>query len=161
MTVTKTISNGKEIYEFENVPADFVANFVANNIMDSLNTKSKNSIKSHVPAFAQYYIDVISNKLGTNAIPILRAIYNYNPGAFISLVLKTVALEVDMLHEGHIADEENIYVFDPSTSKIHLAPTEGIKRVAFKYFAAFRTKEDAIFGIKMTMAIKRFIFNEQ
>ena len=38
--------------------------------------------------------------------------------------------------------------------------TKEIKRSAYKYFAAFRTKEDAIFGIKMTMAIKRLILNE-
>lgn len=159
MTVSKRILNGREIWEFENVPEDVVAKFVANNIMNS-STKNS-SVKTHVPSFAQYYIDVISNKLGTNALPTLRALYNYSPGAFISLVLRTVAVEVDMLHEGHIADEENIYVFDPATSKIRLVSTYGIKRVAFKYFAAFRTKEDAIFGIKMTMAIKRLIFNEQ
>lgn len=161
MTVTKTISNGKEIWEFENVPSDIVAKFVANNIMDNLHTESKSTTKSHVPAFAQYYIDVISNNLGTSAIPILKALYNNSPGAFISLVLRTVAVEVDKLHDGHIADEENIYIYDPSTAKIHMISTKEIKRVAYKYFAAFRTKEDAIFGIKMTMAIKRFIFNEQ
>lgn len=112
------------------------------------------------PQDPNYYVELLSEQLGVtpmNAVAICTKINNTAPGALMSLLLMTVARELDLSYPGHISDCSEVYVYSTVNSKIGVIPTKGISKASFKYFAAFRTKEDAVFAIKLVNAIKNFI----
>lgn len=112
----------------------------------------------------QHYLKNIQRVLGFNeqeTILFLRRIYALYPGAFINVVLRLIAVELDKRYEDHIYDTGTVWVFNTIDSKIYPVEVADIKQAAFRYFAAFRSKEEAVFGIKMANAIKHYVFEWQ
>ena len=77
----------------------------------------------------------------------LGKLYEINPGAVISIMLKEIAIELDKKYPDHIRFSPEIYIFSANRGKIVKLDKDKIK--TFKFFAAFRTKEDAEFAIKV------------
>lgn len=77
----------------------------------------------------------------------LGKLYEINPGAVISIMLKEIAIELDKKYPDHIRFSPEIYCFSINHGKIVKLDKTNIK--TFKFFAAFRTKEDAEFAIKV------------
>lgn len=88
----------------------------------------------------------------------LERVENVNPGSFYSLVLKTIALMMDEHYPNHISECDKIYVFDLINGKVQQAYTQNISKKAWKYFAAFRTNNDAVEAIKLTQALRHELF---
>lgn len=108
----------------------------------------------------RYYIELLAKQLGLapwDTIATCRRVNKAAPGALMSLLLMTVAKELDLNYPDHISACPEIYVYSTINSKIGAVPTKNISKAAFKYFAAFRSKEDAVFAIKLVNAIKTFI----
>lgn len=107
-----------------------------------------------------YYIGLLSKQLGLAPCDTISACKRVNkaaPGALMSLLLMTVAKELDLNYPDHISACPEIYVYSTINSKIGAVPTKNINKASFKYFAAFRSKGEAVFAIKMVNAIKTFI----
>ena len=64
-----------------------------------------------------------------------------NLGSVISLLLKTIAVELDKKYPDHIKNSKEIYSISLISGKIGKIYKEKIK--SFNNFAAFRTMEDA------------------
>ena len=79
------------------------------------------------------------------------------PGAAISVILRTIAVMMDENYPGHISDCDTVYYHSFLDGKIHSIPTNTINKKAYKYFAAFRTQEDAVKAIKLTQATIKYL----
>ena len=79
------------------------------------------------------------------------------PGAAISVILRTIAVMMDESYPGHISDCDTVYYHSFLDGKIHSIPTNTINKKAYKYFAAFRTQEDAVKAIKLTQATIKYL----
>lgn len=79
------------------------------------------------------------------------------PGAAISVILRTIALMMDGDYPNHISNCETVYYHSFLDGKIHSIPTNTINKKAWKYFAAFRTQEDAVKAIKLTQAAIKYL----
>ena len=98
----------------------------------------------------KYYIKLLANKHGWKEDKMngfLGKVYEINPGAVISIILKEIAIELDKKYPDHIRFSPEIYIFSANRGKIVKLDKANIK--TFKFFAAFRTKEDAEFAIKV------------
>lgn len=120
------------------------------------------------PTEPLYYLESISKALGISLVSldhtvfILKGLYNNYRGALISILLYTIAKEIDLSYSGHISQSKVIYVYNTMDGKIYEQSTEKLKDVGFKYFAAFRCKEDAIFAITMANSIiKTYLMNDK
>jgi hypothetical protein len=58
---------------------------------------------------------------------------------------------------GHISDCDTVYYHSFLDGKIHSILTNSINKKAYKYFAAFRTQEDAVKAIKLTQATINYL----
>ena len=97
-----------------------------------------------------YYINLLADKYNWKKEKMdsfLGKVYDINPGAAISIMLKEVAIELDKKYSNHIRFSPEIYVFSTNRGEIVKLDKTNIK--TFKFFAAFRTKEDAEFAIKV------------
>ena len=97
-----------------------------------------------------YYIKLLADKHNWKRDKMngfLGKLYEINPGAVISIMLKEIAIELDKKYSDHIRFSPEIYVFNTTCGKIVKLNKDNIK--TFKFFAAFRTKEDAEFAIKV------------
>ena len=79
------------------------------------------------------------------------------PGSAISVILRTIALMMDENYPDHISSCETVYYHSFLDGKIHSIPTNNINKKAYKYFAAFRTQEDAVKAIKLTQAAIKYL----
>lgn len=79
------------------------------------------------------------------------------PGTAISIILRTIALMMDENYPGHISECDTVYYHSFLDGKIHSIPTNNINKKAYKYFAAFRTQEDAVKAIKLTQATIKYL----
>ena len=109
----------------------------------------------------KYYIGVLSKQLGfysdNSTMALLRNINSFSPGALMGMLLMTIAKELDLNHAGHISTCSEVYVYSTVNGKIGVISTKNISKASFKYFAAFRSKEEAVFAIKTVNTIKNFI----
>ena len=97
-----------------------------------------------------YYIKLLADKHNWKEGKMngfLGKVYEINPGAVISILLKEIAIELDKKYLDHIRFSPEIYIFSANRGKIVQLDKANIK--TFKFFAAFRTKEDAEFAIKV------------
>ena len=97
-----------------------------------------------------YYIKLLADKHNWKKDKMngfLGKLYEINPGAVISIMLKEIAIELDKKYPDHIRFSPEIYIFSANSGKIVQLDKDNIK--TFKFFAAFRTKEDAEFAIKV------------
>ena len=98
----------------------------------------------------KYYVKLLADKQGWKEDKMngfLAKLYEINPGAVISIILKEIAIELDKKYPDHIRFSPEIYIFSANRGKIVKLDKDKIK--TFKFFAAFRTKEDAEFAIKV------------
>ena len=79
------------------------------------------------------------------------------PGTAISVILRTIALMMDENYPDHISTCDTVYYHSFLDGKIHSIPTNTINKKAYKYFAAFRTQEDAVKAIKLTQAAIKYL----
>ena len=84
-------------------------------------------------------------------------IENNYPGAAVSVILRTIALMMDENYPDHISNCGTVYYHSFLDGKIHSIPTNTINKKAWKYFAAFRTQEDAVKAIKLTQAAIKYL----
>ena len=80
---------------------------------------------------------------------------NY-PGAAINVILRTIAVMMDKGYPDHISNCDTVYYHSFLDGKIHSIATNTINKKAYKYFAAFRTQEDAVKAIKLTQAAIKY-----
>ena len=110
---------------------------------------SKSSLKNENRDI-NYYIKSLADKHNWKKDKMngfLGKLYEINPGAVISIMLKEIAIELDKKYPDHIRFSPEIYIFSANRGKIVKLDKTNIK--TFKFFAAFRTKEDAEFAIKV------------
>lgn len=108
----------------------------------------------------RYYIELLAKQLGLSNLDTVIECKKINcvaPGALMSLLLMTVAKELDLNHAGHISTCSEVYVYSTVNGKIGVISTKNINKASFKYFAAFRSKSEAVFAIKIVNTIKTFI----
>jgi hypothetical protein len=108
----------------------------------------------------KYYIETLAKQVNfccNDTITLCKKINDVSPGALMSMLLMTIAKELDLNHAGHISTCSEVYVYSTVNGKIGVISTKNISKASFKYFAAFRSKEEAVFAIKMVNAIKTFI----
>ena len=108
----------------------------------------------------KYYIEILARQLNfrcNDTITLCKKINAVSPGALMSMLLMTIAKELDLNHAGHISTCSEVYVYSTINGKIGVVSTKNINKASFKYFAAFRSQGEAVFAIKMVNAIKTFI----
>ena len=129
------------------------------------NNQKKNSsfeVASESLSSPMWYIMKIGEQLSMDknaVISHLKLVHTVSPGALLSMLLMVIAKELDKNYNDHISKADTVYVYSTTDSKIYSMPTSSVKKASFKYFAAFRSKEEAVFGIKMANMIRNFIFS--
>ena len=99
--------------------------------------------------------NVVGSKLSAEWWKAVCGIINrVHPGVVQSLVLRTIAIELDNNYPGHISDEGVVYVYSTTDGHIHAVDTSNINKNSWKYFAAFRSREDAVIAIKLANAVR-------
>lgn len=91
-----------------------------------------------------YYIASLAKKAGwkpEKMVGYLQNLWNVNPAAAFSTLLREVAIELDKKYEDHINNCEELFIISLMDGRIHKVPRAYIKN--FRNFAAFRTEEDA------------------
>lgn len=66
----------------------------------------------------------------------------FSPGTALRVLLREIAIDFDKDYEGNIEDSEEIWCISTTNGKIYQMDKSKIKN--YRYFAAFRSKEDAI-----------------
>lgn len=97
-----------------------------------------------------YYINLLANKHDWKKDKMdgfLGKVYDINPGAAISIMLKEIAITLDKKYSDHIKNSPQIYAFSLASGKVIQLDKTNIK--TFKAFAAFRSKEDVEFAVKI------------
>jgi hypothetical protein len=130
------------------------AKVMLSNIMPGFNEVFEKGFKKK-----EIILDDVLNKLDDDDdiyCPI-KCIINTYPGAAISVILHTIALMMDENYPDHISTCDTVYYHSFLDGKIHSIPTNNINKKAFKYFAAFRTQEDAVKAIRLTQAAIKYL----
>lgn len=94
-----------------------------------------------------FFIERLAQKKGWNPKKTagwLNSIQEISPSAAFSIVLREVALWLDLKYEGHIEKSDEIYIISTLDGRIHKANKKSIKN--YRNFAAFRTLKDAKFA---------------
>ena len=110
---------------------------------------NESSSKSEIEDI-NYYINLLAIKHNWKKDKMdsfLGKVYTINPGAAISIMLKEIAIELDKKYSDHIRFSPEIYAYSMASGKVIQLDKTNIK--TFKFFAAFRTKEDAEFAVKV------------
>lgn len=130
--------------------------------------KAKAMLSNIMPGFNEVFekgfkkkeiiLDDVLNALqedGTDAI--VEDLVGDFPGAAISVILRTIALMMDENYPDHISTCDTVYYHSFLDGKIHSIATNTINKKAWKYFAAFRTQEDAVKAIRLTQATIKYL----
>ena len=121
----------------------------------------KTRVATLEPKHPKEYLAMIAQQMGVNvdvAAEMLRKINLVSPGALLNTLLMTIAKDFDMSHEGHISEVKEIFYFSTMDSKIYSTNKHGIKKSAFKYFAAFRSSAEAVLGIRTACAVRNLLY---
>lgn len=95
----------------------------------------------------EYYIEKFADRnkwLYQDAVDWLEELEEVNPALALSVILKEIAIELDKKYNDHIENSNAVYFISLFDGRIYRATKEQIKN--YKYFATFRTKEDAKFA---------------
>jgi hypothetical protein len=106
-----------------------------------------------------YFVNKIAAKMGWNvnkANNILYEVYNLYPVAVFSIILREVALELDLKYEDHIQDSPEIFVVSNLDGRISKVNKAHIKN--YRNFAAFRSIEDAKTACKILREILKAMY---
>lgn len=113
-------------------------------LIDSEKDKILGAMENSVPMCVGYYIASLAKKAGWKPEKMagyLQNLWNVNPSAAFSILLREVAIELDKKYEDHINNCEELFIISLMDGRIHKVPRAYIKN--FRNFAAFRTEEDA------------------
>jgi hypothetical protein len=117
-----------------------------------------------VPNYYEYtasdWMDLITKSLdsGCNVTTkdILKGIDENHPGAVMSVVLQVIAKALDSYYPNHISKSNEIYIINSMNGKVQKVDKKVIRN--YKYFAAFRTLDDAVFAAKTFNTIKQSLY---
>ncbi len=123
-----------------------------------ITTKEEKSSK-HIPMDLNYYIQNIANKMGWN----IDKTYNYlnnidflYPAAALGIILKEIAIELDMKYPDTINNSPTIFIVSTLDGTIRNVNKTHIKN--YRNFAAFRTVEDAKIACHIVKDILKDMF---
>lgn len=140
ITVSHKSDDGKIITTLTTSITDFTLPLlVQTGIVQVKEEESEHNIKS-----IDYFINKVATKMGWNvnkAFNILECIYNLYPSAAFSILLREIAIELDLKYKDHIENSPEIYVVSTLNGRISKVNKASIKN--YRNFAAFRTIEDA------------------
>lgn len=112
-----------------------------------------------VPMDIAYYVQKIAKRLGWHPNKVdnhLNAIYTIYPSAAFNVIMREIAIELDLKYKDHIQDSPKIYVVSSLDGKITEANKAHIKN--YKNFAAFRSIGDAKIACRITRDILKEMF---
>lgn len=115
--------------------------------------------KEVVPMNIAYYVQKIAKRLGwhpNRVINHLNAIATIYPFAAFNVIMREIAIELDLKYKDHIQDSPKIYVVSLLDGRITEANKAHIKN--YKNFAAFRSIEDARIACRITRDILKEMF---
>lgn len=119
------------------------------------------TIEKNIPFHnMDYYLQKIGNKIGmsmASTYDMMDKLDAINQAAVLSLLLKEVALELDLNYKDHIKNSSEIFIISTLDGKIHQIEKSNIK--TYKHFAAFRTKEDARIACRIVRPLLKEMFN--
>ena len=92
---------------------------------------------------------------------VLKKLFSISPSTTLSLLLRTIAVDMDNQYEGDISKCETVYLFDKLTGKPFEFPVKQAKNL--RNVAAFRSKEDIEQALKICAPIvkKMYSFGKQ
>ena len=88
---------------------------------------------------------------------ILATLHLANPWAATQMVLREIAIELDMKYADHINKSEKIYAISPQDGRIHEINKKTVKN--YKAFPAFRSIEDAKIACSLIREHLKSIFS--
>lgn len=119
-------------------------------------------VTGHVPSTDPvHYIEELAKSWEmdvNNSMEMLRRLCKASSGAYFSLMMYIVAKDLDMKYPDPITKAGEIWYFSNIDRNAYKTTTKGINKSTFKYFAAFRTKEDLSFALKMVDEVKKLLF---
>ena len=116
-------------------------------------------VKEAVPMDIAYYVQKIAKRLGWHPNKVanhLNAIDTIYPSAAFNIIMREIAIELDLKYKDHIQDSPKIYVVSSLDGRITEANKAHIK--SYKNFAAFRSIEDAKIACRITRDILKEMF---
>lgn len=129
--------------DFGPVPYDAVKEHLPKEIMKAIESY-KEAVENSVPMSIDYYASSLAKKKGWKPEKManyLGDLWDINPAAVFSTILREIAIELDKKYKNHINDCEELFIISTMDGRIHNVPRAHIKN--FRNFAAFRTVEDA------------------
>ena len=121
-------------------------------------------VEEKVPNYYEFtttdWMGLITESLGSNCNiatkAVLKGIDENHPGAVMSIVLQVIAKALDSYYPDHISKSDEIYIINSMNGKVQKVDKKVIRN--YKYFAAFRTLEDAVFAAKTFNTIKQSLY---
>lgn len=126
----------------ENLPSLICQGFIVKKETDT--SDSSKLVCQDILDELDYYIAKVMRKLCVSNLDKLKSEY---PGAFLSMIAREIAVELDKKYANHISNSPEIYVLSLLHGKITVANKAVIKN--YRNFAAFRSLEDARFACKI------------
>lgn len=131
-----------------------------NSLIDqNIVTTKEEKASKHIPMNLDYYIQNIADKMGWN----LDKTYNYlnnidslYPVAALNIILREIAIELDMKYPDTINNSPTIFVISALDGTIRNINKAHIKN--YRNFAAFRTVEDAKIACHIVKDILKDMF---
>lgn len=106
-----------------------------------------------------YYISKIAKKSDYLEDSWLSKLYQFYPAAAVYVLLREIAIELDLKYDDHIKDSPEIYVVSMSDGRIHKANKHHIKN--YHNFAAFRTIDDAKEACGVVRELLKVMFKDE
>lgn len=116
-----------------------------------ISTVENNMVPEHVNEEPEididFFVERIAVKKGWKPDKVwgyLNSIADLNPMSAFNIILREIAIWLDMKYEDHIENSKHIYAVSTLDGRIHEINKKHIKN--YRNFAAFRTVEDAKFA---------------
>lgn len=127
--------------------------------LEKLKKDNKDEVNCPVKKDLNYYINIIAEKKGWKFEKTdrwLTEVFNVCPSAALKMILREIAIDLDLHYEGHIKNSEKIYCINILDGKITELQKHKIK--SYKHFAAFRNIEDAKFACSVVSGLLRSMY---
>lgn len=115
-----------------------------------------------IPDDISYYLSKVASNLCTDirVAPFFGHLFErlliYSPTAIMQMVLKEIALTLDCRFHDYITQSQEIWGISLLNGAVYSIPKEEIKN--YRNFAAFRSKEDALFAKKVASRLIKMCF---
>lgn len=147
---------------FGPVPYDAVRAYYSEEITKLIDSKKREflaAMNNPVPMCIGYYVGGLAAKRGWKPEKMknyLSNLWDINPAATFSVLLREIAVELDKKYEDHINKCNELFIISLMDGRIHKTPRAYIKN--FRNFAAFRTEEDARIACKILKDLLKDLF---